>query len=299
MIENPDTSSDSFEEKLKRQVAGESPALTQLAAEALFLHLLFPSNINNDTKRSSVQRVLSWSPHSIALPSEMAESLSGGLAHTGVAFNRFRPDQLGFLLRFVRSWKALTADEQRDALADPWRFKAVVLSVTIGPAYAQRDALFHLVFPDAFEPIVSREHKRMIVDAFREHVGESTDDIDKQILQIRGAMTSSWGEGFDFYDPRIEPRWNTRLRLWDPFITWAKRFSEQAGLESRLRQRTLRVAANLALAREAVRSADPTWLEHITKAFGGPVKSREFCKYPPRPGRSSSQSAASAGPGRS
>jgi DNA-binding beta-propeller fold protein YncE len=29
------------------------------------------------------------------------------------------------------------------------------------------------------------------------------------------------------------------------------------------------------------------------------VKSREFCKYPPRPGRSSSQSAASAGPGRS
>lgn len=50
----------------------------------------------------------------------------------------------------------------------------------------QQHALLHLVHPDTFEPIVSINHKEMIVAAFERLVENPEQDIDRKLQEIRG-----------------------------------------------------------------------------------------------------------------
>ena len=44
-VDNPDESSDRFEDKFRRQLEGAPLETRQLAAELLYIHLLFPANL--------------------------------------------------------------------------------------------------------------------------------------------------------------------------------------------------------------------------------------------------------------
>ena len=65
-VQQPDTSSASFEQKLRQQLQGAPPATFQAMGELLFLHLLIASDIGGASKRSTIQVVLSWSPEPVS-----------------------------------------------------------------------------------------------------------------------------------------------------------------------------------------------------------------------------------------
>jgi 5-methylcytosine-specific restriction protein B len=205
-VQQPDTSSASFEQKLRRQLEGAPAATFQAMGELLFLHLLIAADIGGASKRKTIQTVLSWSPQPVAIPADLAATLDHGLANTGVAFKTYRPYQLWYLIEFLRAWKRLDARERSRLLEDSWAFKEFAFSVPIKAAYTQREALLHLVHPVTFERIVSRDHKRKIVEHLRDPADEEP-DVDRVLVRIRASLEGELGEGFDFYQPPVDARW--------------------------------------------------------------------------------------------
>ena len=84
---NPDAGSGDFFEKLEGQLESCSAEAKQLAAEMLWLLLIAVSNIGPDKKRTSVQRVWSWSGD--VLPDDhplLSDSTLTGVGSGGTAF---------------------------------------------------------------------------------------------------------------------------------------------------------------------------------------------------------------------
>jgi hypothetical protein len=199
-IEQPDLGGDSFEAKFQRQLAGAPPAIYQLAGELIYVHLLIAAgNIGYQAKRALITMVLNWSPTPITMPAELDQALRQGLARVGVAYLTYRPYQLGFLLEFVRHWKRMPEAERSAALSDPWAFKQALFNLPIHHAYAQREALLHIVHPDTFEAIVSREHKQQFAKKWAEYAATPSDDVDRMLLAIRQGYQQRHNAPIDFY----------------------------------------------------------------------------------------------------
>lgn len=217
MVEHPDESADNFEQKLRRQLRGEhltppldaDPATYQLAGELLYVHLLPTDGIYPATKRKIITRPLSWSSTAVSIPADLDAVLDGGLANPGMQFTIGRFYQLAFLLTVLRAWKQLPGETQAHNLRDPWAFKQFLAGLPIFLAQAQRELLLHLLFPDTFEPMASYSHKQKIVAAFKDLVAPDMTDLDRQLAQIRAALTSEYGAGVHFYDPQIVSLWQT------------------------------------------------------------------------------------------
>jgi 5-methylcytosine-specific restriction protein B len=197
----------SFLGKLRQQLGDATEAAVQLAAELVYLHLLVQRDMKHTTKRQLVEAVLAISRSPVALPADLDAALEPGLANGGVAMKTLRWRQLAWLIEFVRSWKQLDLEERTRALADPWAFKQAVYAVLVGQAYSQRNALLHLVFPDTFEPILSRDHKGAIVEAFGDRIREPSGDVDRDLLQIHRALEAEFGSPVNFYREPVRSQW--------------------------------------------------------------------------------------------
>ncbi len=261
-VGNPDESSDSFEDKFCRQLEGASPETRQLAAEVLYVYLLFPLNIGGGKKRQIIRRVLDGT--SVALPDDLGQSLDHGLANYGPALQH-RPWQLTMLLEFLRKWKKLPDKEK--VLSDPWKFKEIVFSVPHERAGVQREALLHLVHPDTFERIVGRDHKRYVARCFSYLTDGSTQDVDRRILEIREGLAPKYGEDFDFYDDELKRLWLSEENGWDAFVKWAKKFYEWEGFEENERDFKLEIAARLKRAKNALLGGEEDWTKRLREAF--------------------------------
>ncbi|PDW04563.1 AAA family ATPase [Candidatus Viridilinea mediisalina] len=197
---NPDESRGSFEHKFQRQLVDADPAIYQLAGELIYVHLLIAiGNINGGAKRLLIRRVISWSPDPVSIPPDRDAALDAGLARVGTAYLTYRPFQLWFLIDFARAWKGILDSERDRLLGDPWAFKDFVFGLPISRAYAQREALLHIVHPDSFEAIVSRERKRNYVAHFRDLVAAPTGDVDRDLIQIRAVLDQRYGPGHSLY----------------------------------------------------------------------------------------------------
>ncbi len=220
-IDQPDESADDFHTKLKRQLDGAPAEVYQLTAEALYVHLVPAANMKGDTKRRIIEKVLDWSPSPVSIPAQAPLDL--GIFGVGVAFHTYRPFQVQFLLQFIEAWKQL-ADSDRDLLLnDSWAFKEMLFTVPIHAAQTQREALLHMVHPDTFEGIVSRDVKKKIATHFAELVAKPTSDVDRQLLEIRDALTPDQGDRFSFYEPNLISQWQPDTSVWGQFAHWAAR----------------------------------------------------------------------------
>jgi 5-methylcytosine-specific restriction enzyme B len=209
-VEQPDESKDTFENKLRRQLADAPPDVVQLAGELLFFHFLamHPSQMRASTKRRTVEAVLSWSKAPVKVPAELLDAFEDGFANTGQSFLTRRPNQLWFLIAFLLKWKGLSDEDRSNALKDPWAFKALVFSLDPNSAQTQQHALLHLIFPDTFESIASQAHKRDIVDAFESLLDENApSDVDRQLLLIRAKLSSKYGDGYSYYSDELRSKW--------------------------------------------------------------------------------------------
>ena len=264
-VGNPDESSDSFEDKFRRQLEGAPLETRQLAAELLYIYLLFPSNIRGESKRRIIQRVLDGT--SIRIPHELDNALDHGIASFGPALQN-RPWQLWMLLEFFREWK--TSPNSEEALSDPWRFKEIVFSVPHERSGVQCEALLHLVHPNTFEHTVSQRQKRLLVERFRYLTDEDTADVDRRLLEIREKLTATYGEDFDFHDEEMKNLWLREENEWDAFVRWARKFYEWDGFDENERNYKLEVAARLEEAKDALFREDSDWTKKLKKAFGPP-----------------------------
>ena len=178
IVNEPDEPLDGFLEKLEMQLHGAGTSTIQLAAETLCLYYLIISRIQvgQRSKRTFVQSS-DCSSSDIEIPLSIKWALDNGTLDPGPNLRAKPHAQLQLLLEFARRWKLMPAEQRADALSDPWAFKEAVFAINIPNAFSQQSALLHLVYPDTFEPEVSRANKTSIVEVFGGLFADRLDDL--------------------------------------------------------------------------------------------------------------------------
>jgi 5-methylcytosine-specific restriction protein B len=202
-----DDSGANFLTKLQRQLADAGDDALLLAAELLTLNVLPLANVGADAKRIRIQRVLGWMRRPATIPAEIEEAFGFGTFHGGIGFNVHVWTSLSLLIQFVRHWHTLDPADREEALDDPWAWRNVVYTSPGPKIPAQRDALLYLAHPETFLPIVNRDHRRRIRDAFRDQIDRPTTDIDRDLLQITLALQVDGHAPIDYYRPPYVEVW--------------------------------------------------------------------------------------------
>ncbi len=217
-MDRPDISKDDFYSKLQRQLEGSAPEVYQLMGEVLYFHfLIIPKrSMRGETKERQINQVLGWSPSPVEIPETLVAGLTPGIASPGTYFHLRRPFRIGFLIEFVEQWKNQEVSERIRLLGDPWAFEEFVEGLSFQSKLmqdhdeewqSQREALYHLAFPDTFEGITSVNNKNKIATTFQCLITKTTDDIDQKLQQIRSGLEPKYGSGFSFYDDCIKAQW--------------------------------------------------------------------------------------------
>ena len=275
-VDLPEASKDSFMSQFEQQIAGAGTATVQLAAELLYVHFLIANQhtMGGDTKRDRIRQVLGWADLTIPIDGDLDEALDGRILNPGPFFLVNQPFQIELLAEFARKWKQLRPDRQAHALTDPWAFKDIVSSIDVPHAHPQEAALLHLVHPDTFEPIVSKNHRNLIVKTFADRLDKKSDDVDRNLYAIRKQLSGTHGDDFHFYASELRSQWNPNRSgdpsKWDPFIHWARRFVEHPDFDKEERDYKIEISQNLRKARSAVEADADDWVAVLRRAFGPP-----------------------------
>lgn len=207
-VKTPDEGDRSFMEKFKDQLKPAGQGVIRLGAEALAFYFLFPSNVGGRQKRKLVEEVLSWSNDKLSEDHLVARAFDTGIGSGGQGYNTRRPFELWFLIEFAVAWKKLDGDKMNSLLADPWSFEAFVDEIEGSDSRQIRHLLLHLFFPDQFERIASREHKRRIASTFVGLLQDPPEDLDRQLLAIRTELEKLYPkQQLDFYWPPLSYAW--------------------------------------------------------------------------------------------
>lgn len=268
---NPDASSDRFEVKFERQLAGAPHETYQLAAECLYVYFLVATNIRGATKQDLINLVLSWSPDRVAIPDELNEALDHGLAKVGISFHTHRPFLLIYLLELMMSWRSLDASRREEALKDPWVFRQIAFDVPMRAAQTMRETLLHLVHPESFERVTVQSLKKRIAEFYRAFVHSPEENVDRQLLKIRERLAQDFGTGFDFWDEELLAQWQpSETSRWGQFVYWARRFHDSPHVEANERDYKFEIVEKLKAARDATLSDNDDWRELLRTSFKSP-----------------------------
>ena len=209
----------SFAEKLEEQLAGAAAGAKRLAAEMLWVMLLFPSNINGSTKRWYVKTVWSWSGEELPDSHPMLTTpLDSGVGSAGQGYNLYRWKELAFFIALAKAWMREDQGTQIVLATDPWQFAHWLERIPDAQNRQLRHILLYLLFPEEFERIASINHKRQIVQSFGDLLDDADIDVeddsdlvalDKQILGIRQRLQSMLPQNneLDFYWPPLVKAW--------------------------------------------------------------------------------------------
>jgi 5-methylcytosine-specific restriction protein B len=213
-VERFDEGEGSFLDKFRKQLDGADDTIYQLAGELLYVQQLFTSLTGPEKKIENVRTVLNWAAHPVSIPEWAIAGVSHG--HAGdQSFNQHRPFHLAWLNEYLIHWHTLSADRRNQLLSDPWLFSADVRGVEFsGGAYQpMREAWLFIVFFDDFENISSRRDKRLIREAFQDRLSHPiTENIDKDLLEIRRSLEVDYGKGCHFYRPPIIEQWQAKRK---------------------------------------------------------------------------------------
>ena len=280
-LEKPNEPGSNFMSKLQAQLDGCSAAAFKLMGEALYVHLLIADRITNAAKTNLINQVLALSPAPMEMPPEAVEGWGRGLIGASVGLNTRRPYHVGFILEFAEHWKELPLEEQQRLLKDPWQFRDQLWSAPLTSALfasnknapnLQRLALMHLLFPDTFEPIVSVRDKGRIASTFSHLVSEPTQDVDKQLQQIREHFEAIHGEhNHLLYIEPIKKEWDPpKSQLaWDAFLAKAKEWADSGLMDEQENDYKRLIGERLSVAREAVLAGGENWRELVKRGLSG------------------------------
>ncbi|MFC6238029.1 McrB family protein [Longivirga aurantiaca] len=271
-VENPDLGSGDFLSKLRGQIGGAGATEVQLAAELLYVHLLvaWSDSISGSRKRQIINTVLSFSPGTSAIPDDLAGRLDAGLVRPGQAFNSYRWKQFNLLIEFYVAVKRLDQPARGRLFDDPAAFIALLDSLPEQGADIQRNSLQHLLFPDVFPAMVSRDHRELVLAHWPQLSGPHDRPEALRLAAMCAALepNQSW-DGQAFTNLYRSPYWWQWLQPsggWTLFLNWGEWFLDRVDLDQEERDYKLHTAALLADLRAAVDDGRD-WVTMLREAF--------------------------------
>lgn len=210
--DRPDDSERPFMDKLKDQLADGSPEAKRLASELFWPILLFPSSQKPPTKIIKMRLVWQWSGAAFpeGLP-VLEPSLLKGIGSPGPALNNLFWLEYAFAIRLFQAIKEKPEADRRALLSDGWAFAAFMDGFDESHARQLYHMLNHLLFPELFEQMASRNHKAAILATFDQGAAPSWRDrlaIDKELYEVRKRLTPEQGDDFDYYsDTPLRASW--------------------------------------------------------------------------------------------
>jgi len=217
-INNPIKGDEAFLVKFRRQLESTPGPVKQLAAEILWLLLLFPTNIGGPKKRQNIMEVWSWSGESLNESHPLLMLLDHGIGSAGQAYNQRRDLEIAFAIRLSENWKRVKGGF-KDLIDDPWEFGAWLEGIPDAENRGLRHMLLFLIFPDFYERIATARHKKAIASAFAHLEQESAARdgdapamiLDKKLFSIRKALEREYPDHeIDFYRSPINEMWEKR-----------------------------------------------------------------------------------------
>ena len=225
---NPILGNRTFYDKLQEQLTSASADVKKLAAECIWVVLLFPykTSVSPTTKLRHIEEIWGWSGESLPttpLLGSNAASLEG-IGSPGTFYLTGIPTEFQFLLTVLREWKSLPAAERSRLMTTetPWTFVSWLDQIPDADKRPTRNTLLYLLFPDYMEPMASSTHKRLIYAAFKHKIpaeqrlsgsSPALASLDRAIFAIRQALEAEYGTAeLSFYRAPIQGQWLTKLR---------------------------------------------------------------------------------------
>ena len=222
MVDTPMSGGDaSFEDKLKEQMQGASPAHWMILSDIYYVYYLPSSFIKFETKVDNVQ----WAAQQggFTPPPESAdvwEAQKHGFTRTSLKYHQ-KYAQFWLILLLTEHVKEQS--EPKSVVGNPQEMQRVMdellegISSKTDRAYGMRHAILYLAFPDLYERIISTRDKERIVDSYDSLIDSTTpDDLDRAIHRIREALSPEYDtpDGpFDFYDDDLRTIWRDEKRV--------------------------------------------------------------------------------------
>ncbi len=213
-VENLDNqSSGSFMEKLGHQLKLASPDAKCLWAEMTWMYRLIQGSWSPQTKRKQIATIWNWSGRVFPEDHELLNDsvLGAGILTPGNPWDTHAWREFRFFVVAMAEWFSLEENERANLLERAWDFATWLDNTEFSTGRMFRHALLFLLFPDEFEPIVSNEGKRRIVNKL--HQGELFDtskqmEFDRALLTIRKRLEGEYpGEKFHFYASPFKELW--------------------------------------------------------------------------------------------
>ncbi|MFK0041076.1 AAA family ATPase [Paenarthrobacter sp. NPDC090517] len=209
-IDAPDPDAGNFVGKLKVQLAKVSDDARLLMAELVCWQLLpiSPNRIGERAKKERVQTLLGYMDHPVQIPVEIAKAFKFGSFDPGQAMNNKLYEALVLIIELLDSWLKKTEADKEALLADPWAWRQFINDLPGHSFRTQRNALVYLVHPKYITSIVSDNHKTRIHEAFVGEIGQPSEDIDRDLLDIVLKLQQKTAQPVDFYSDPLRKAWD-------------------------------------------------------------------------------------------
>lgn len=218
------TGDDRFYNKFRIQLENSSPKIKQLAAEVIYMLLLFSSNITPERKKKDVSSI--WLTSGEDLNQYIKDFdlwFPDGYGSTGIGYNNYRWEELIYFTNWILAFKTMNTEDRNVLITNPWKFGNWLEKIEGSKKRQGRHIFLFLLFPDFYETSSTIKQKNLFLNTFQnkldpldpffEAIEETDEDlvkIDKQLLSIRKKlMIEADGEPVDYYKPPYR-------ELWDP-----------------------------------------------------------------------------------
>lgn len=209
-----------FRAKLAAQLSGAPRDVWALIADCFVIYGLPSRSIRPATK----QNWAAWAAEQAGLPipgddNPIWQALTVGFATTGQKYN-LKHAQIRLLVLMALEVKA--SQDPRELLQSPQRLQTLLddvletIPLKLDQANDMRNAILYMAFPEAYEPVLSRQEKEAIVRHYGGGTLEATSvDVDAALRQVRQALTPrfrSLPRPFDFYQD-LREEWRAHVDL--------------------------------------------------------------------------------------
>lgn len=230
-VDHIDTGKDSFVTKLSRQLSESPDDVVLLAAEMLSLILLPLADWGRDTKRKRVKEVLLLMDEPVHILPEVSAAMDYGVFNGSLGFTTLLWRALSTAIEVATAWWKLDEAGREDAWQDPWSWRSLVEAASGDTTASARAELLYLLHPAAFPHIVSVEHKRALLDAFRDELGTGTGDLDRDLFAIITALQEKSEGPIEFYEEPFLSRWRREADVPGARRAWLVRGSSVRGVD--------------------------------------------------------------------
>ena len=207
----------------------------------MYVHLLIASDFKGQTKRKSVKTILDWAQRVVWMPPDLDAVLDFGSAAPARATRCTSRINFGSSSTLPAPGRAHPPPTEPTGWAMPG-----LSSPSSGLSRSTRPISSGTRPPPSRLSRHVRVHDRSelfadIADVFRSYITPGTDDIDRQLLQIREHFTSERGPGFEFWMPHVvhsgTPSQHQLVRLTSTSSCLRRRLGVRGWSEARKRRR--------------------------------------------------------------